>query len=65
MTKLCLFILGVTVVLSQERVPVQDLTGTWQGVLRENGRDQRTVIKILVFVYRITPCLRMPEMADR
>src|SRR5262249_44562749 len=34
-------------VFSQQRVAVQDVTGTWQGVLRENGRDQRTVIKIL------------------
>ena len=47
MTKLYLFVFGVMVVLSQERVAVQDLMGTWQGVLRANGRDQRTVIKIL------------------
>ena len=47
MTKLYLFVFGVMVVLPQERVAVQDLMGTWQGVLRANGQDQRTVIKIL------------------
>ena len=47
MTKLCLFVFGVMAVLSQERVAVQDLMGTWQGVLRANSQDQRTVIKIL------------------
>jgi uncharacterized protein (TIGR03435 family) len=47
MTKLYSFVFGVMVVLSQQRVAVQDLTGTWQGVLRTNGKDQRTVIKIL------------------
>ena len=47
MTKLCLFVFGVVVVLSQERVAAQDLMGTWQGVLRANGREQRSVIKIL------------------
>ena len=33
-------------VLSQQTAAVQDLTGTWQGMLRANGPDQRTVIKI-------------------
>ena len=47
MTRLYPFVFGVMVVLSQQRVAVQDLMGTWQGVLRANGRDQRTVIKIL------------------
>jgi len=47
MTKLYLFVFGVTVVLSQQRVAAQDLMGTWQGVLRANSQDQRTVIKIL------------------
>jgi uncharacterized protein (TIGR03435 family) len=47
MTKLYLFVFGVMVVLSPQRAAVQDLTGTWQGVLRANGKDQRTVIKIL------------------
>jgi len=47
MTKLYLFVFGVTVVLSQQRVAAQDLIGTWQGVLRANSQDQRTVIKIL------------------
>ncbi len=46
MTKLYLFVFGVMAVLSQERVAVQDLMGTWQGVLRANSQDQRTVIKI-------------------
>ena len=47
MTTLSLFVFGVMVVLSQQRVAVQDLMGTWQGLLRANGQDQRTVIKIL------------------
>jgi uncharacterized protein (TIGR03435 family) len=47
MTKLNLFVFGVMVVLSQQRVDAQDLTGAWQGVLRANGQDQRAVIKIL------------------
>jgi len=47
MAKLYLFAFSVMVVLSQQRAAVQDLTGTWQGVLRENGQDQRAVIKIL------------------
>jgi hypothetical protein len=47
MTNLYLFVFGVMVVLSQQRVAVQDLMGTWQGVLRANSQDQRTVIRIL------------------
>ena len=47
MTKLYLFVFGVVLVLSQERVAAQDLMGTWQGALRANGREQRSVIKIL------------------
>ena len=47
MTKTYLFLFGVMAVLSQQRVAVQDLTGTWQGVLHANSQDQRTVIKIL------------------
>jgi uncharacterized protein (TIGR03435 family) len=47
MTKLYLFVFGVMVVLSQQRVAVQDLKGAWQGVLRANNQNQRTVIKIL------------------
>src|SRR5262249_15539295 len=47
MTKLYLFVFGVMVVLSQQRGAVQDLMGTWQGVLRANSQGQRTVIKIL------------------
>jgi hypothetical protein len=47
MTKIYLFVISVMAVLSQERVAVQDLMGTWQGVLRANSQDQRTVIKIL------------------
>jgi uncharacterized protein (TIGR03435 family) len=47
MANLYLFVFSVMVVLSQQRVAVQDLMGTWQGVLRENGQDQRTVIKVL------------------
>src|SRR5262245_37810000 len=46
MRKPYLFVVGVMLVLSQ-RVAAQDLMGTWQGVLRENSQDQRTVIKIL------------------
>jgi len=49
MTNLYLIVLGVTVVFSQQRAAAQDLMGTWQGVLRENGQDQRTVIKILKY----------------
>ena len=45
--KLYLFVFGVMVVFSQQRVAAQDLMGTWQGVLSANSRDQRTVIKIL------------------
>ena len=48
MTKLYLIVFGITVVFSQQGAP-QDLMGTWQGVLRENGQDQRTVIKILKY----------------
>ena len=47
MTKFYPFVLGVMVVLSQQRVAVQDLMGMWQGVLHANSQDQRTVIKIL------------------
>jgi hypothetical protein len=47
MTRLYLFVFGVMIVLSQERVAALGLMGTWQGVLRANGQDQRTVIKIL------------------
>src|SRR3989442_289766 len=43
MTKLYLFVFGVMVVLSQQRVAVQDLMGTWQGVLRANGQTAWTI----------------------
>jgi uncharacterized protein (TIGR03435 family) len=46
MTKPYLFAFGVMIVLSQP-LAAQDLKGAWQGVIRTNGQDQRTVIKVL------------------